>query len=237
MIFERDIVLCILRLTRTVRDFSLEDIAVCSGFARSLIERVIDKLTRENLVAANGRKLVVDGERRLKLACFAANLGCDVEKISRLLTWREFEAFCSDILENCGFKSFLNFRFKHRSGRGEIDVLGLRRPFILCMDAKHWGIRSGKASSLRHAIKKHVERVKFLSGALNKYMLDLGIEDWGKGVLVPLLVTLFQEKVMFDFDVPVVPIFKLNSFLMDFDSFLDELRFYRISLPKQRKII
>ena len=41
MIFERDIVLCILRLTRTVRDFFLEDIVVCSGFARSLIERVI----------------------------------------------------------------------------------------------------------------------------------------------------------------------------------------------------
>jgi len=238
MVFEREIILCILKLSRDVGKFSIDDIAVCSGFASSLVEKVVNRLIKEGRIVGNGKKmLVVNDEERLRLAYLAVNLGCDVEKVSRLLTWREFEVFCSNVLESCGFRCFLNFRFKYSSGRGEIDILGLRRPFILCLDAKHWGARLGKTSGLRNAVKKHVKRVGFFGGVLNKYLLNLGIEDWGECVLVPLLVTLFQERIIFDSNVPVVPVFKLNSFLMDFDGYLDELCVYRFSLPRQRKII
>jgi len=237
MSFEINIVQCILKLTKTVNELSIEDVVVCSGFASDLVGRVIGKLRENDLIIVEGTKLRVNGEIRLRLACFAANLGYDIEKISRLLTWREFEVFCSDILESCGFKSVLNFRFQHRSSRREIDVLGLRKPFILCIDAKHWGARFGKTSGLRSAVKKHIERIELLSKVIDRYMLSLGIENWGEGILIPFLVTLFQEKVIFNFNVPVVPIFKLNSFLINFDSYLDELRFYKVSLPKQKKII
>ena len=237
MAFEKEIVLCILKLTKVVKELSIKDVVACSGFASTLVKKTVGKLRERDLIIIEGKKLLVNDEKRLRLACFAASLGCDVERISRFLTWREFEVFCSNILERCGFKSFLNFRFKLRTGRREVDVLGLRRPFILCIDAKQWGARFGKTSGLRNAIKKHVERVKLLGDVIDKYMLNLGIENWGEGVLVPLLVTLFQEKIMLEFNVPVVPIFKLNSFLMDFDGYLDELRFYKVTLPRQRKII
>jgi|Deesub1362B_J571_1020462.scaffolds.fasta_scaffold12005_2 hypothetical protein len=238
MVFEREIILCILKLSKDAETFSIEDIATCSGFASSLVGRVVNKLIEEGKIISTGDKmLVVNDEERLRLACLAVNLGCDVEKVSRLLTWKEFEVFCSNVLESFGFKCFLNFRFKHSSGRGEIDILGLRKPFILCLDAKHWGVRSGKASGLRNAVKKHIKRVEFFGSVLDKYLLNLGIEDWGECVLVPLLVTLFQERIMFDLGVPVAPVFKLNSFLMDFDGYLDELCVYKFSLPRQRKII
>lgn len=237
MFLKINVILRILELTKKAEEFSFDNIIACDKLAPSLVENIVEELIGKGLVIVSKGRLLVNSEKRLRLVCFAVNLGCDVERVSRLLTWREFEAFCSNILESCGFRSFLNFRFKYRSGKGEIDVLGLRRPFILCLDAKHWGVRSGKASGLRNAVKKHVKRIEFFGGVLDKYLLNLGIEDWGECVLVPLLVTLFQERIMFDLNVPVVPVFKLNSFLMNFDGYLDELCIYRFSLPRQRKII
>ena len=48
-------------------------------------------MQNENLVYLDGDKVEVNTENRLKIAVKAASLGADIQNISDMLKWQEFE--------------------------------------------------------------------------------------------------------------------------------------------------
>ena len=62
---------------------------------------------------------------RIKLAIFALKSGNDVESIAKILTWKDFEMFASEILNLSGYETECNLRF-NKPRRIEIDVVGTK---------------------------------------------------------------------------------------------------------------
>jgi len=160
---------------------------------------------------------IVSRRNRITLAFKAVALGSAIETVVELLTWKDFEGFVAEILEENEFHCVESFR---RRGNGiikgmEIDVVGVRGKTIVSIDAKMWGIRSGKSSALGRAAEKQKERTARLANQMNKLAQKLKPLPNGSYSLVPIIVTWMVEDIEFHEGVPVIPIFKLNSFILD----------------------
>ena len=139
--------------------------------------------------------------------------GEDIEALVKDIHWSEFERVCSEILEKHDFSVKRNFRFKTRN-RYEIDILAKRGNKVLLIDCKHWAIRPGSKSLLRIAAEKQKERE-------NEYQKILFLDSKPLEKTFPLLITLFQESIIKANGVWVVPVYMLNSFMLDIENYLE----------------
>jgi hypothetical protein len=140
-----------------------------------------------------------------------------------LLTWKDFEGFVAAILTEHTYQCVESFRRRGNSQMHgmEIDVIGVRGATIIAIDAKMWGIRSGKATALKTAAEKQKTRTQELSEELDKLAKKIGKLSAREYQLLPVIVTWLVEEVELHEGVPVVPIFKLNAFILDFDQYED----------------
>ncbi len=188
-----------------------------------------------NLLTTKGnndqiKKIITfDLESRLQIALIAIKYGADVEKVCKLLNWKEFEAFSKSALEKSNYLCTQNYRFKHNQKRYEIDVVGLKKPLILCIDAKHYK-KSGKNHILKIACEKQIERAEALSKELPKSVTKLRIAGWKNVNIIPLIVTLLPEEGFFE-QVPIVPFFKLNNFINELQTYISEIYHIQTKLP------
>ncbi len=144
----------------------------------------------------------------------------EVEEAASKIDWQDFEKLVSEILRENGFVTTKNFRFK--TGRKyEVDVVATRGGVVLCIDCKQWRGGRYKRSALVKAVMEQEERVK----ELEKYLEDnietkteMRIGDLSK--FYPLIVTLMQEDVTREGDTFVVPMWKLNSFILEMEKYL-----------------
>jgi len=168
------------------------------------------------------RIFLPSGEDRLKLAVAAVTLGATVEESARLLSWKEFEAFCAKVLEENGYTCTQEFRFKSiQRKRFECDILASKKPLVVMADCKHY---AGKVKGLRAVIKKQMERVSALSKSIPTMIRSIPeIIDWREALVVPVIITLFQQNPSIIDDVPVVPGFKLNQFIQELPSYTDRI--------------
>ncbi|MBI4019744.1 MAG: NERD domain-containing protein [Candidatus Aenigmarchaeota archaeon] len=143
----------------------------------------------------------------------AIRKGVPLEAIAERLDWREFEMLCSAILNEHGWKIKRNFHFKTGS-RHEIDIVALKPDKILLVDCKHWGIRPGKKYQLKAAAEKQSNR----AGEFQKARF-LWRKDRQKSHTI--IITLFEEEILQVEGVWIVPVFKLNAFLLDIESYLE----------------
>lgn len=219
---ELRILTAILRLTKDEGNTTLLDIENTANSSFERIQHIIDSV--ENIVPIEIGKdeLVIDSEGRLFLASKIVELGGDPEKVATLLKWQEFESFCMKVLEQNNFQCTIRMRFKHDNW-WEIDVVGGRRPIILCVDAKHWSLRPGKSAAIKRVTGRHIDRVKAFAQVLPTLKARLGFREWKKASLVPTIVTLFQEAIRLHQDVPVVPFFKFNRFIQELPIYLDQV--------------
>ena len=167
--------------------------------------------------------IIIDRNQRIDLAKRAVQLGASIGEIVEFLTWKDFEGFVASILSANNYRCVESFRRRGNSlVQGmEIDVIGVRGPIIIAIDAKMWGIRSSKTSSLRIAAEKQKKRTQELSEELEKLSLKMSDLRAREYQLFPVLVTWLVEEVELHEGVPVVPIFKLNSFILDLDQYED----------------
>ncbi len=167
--------------------------------------------------------IIIDRNQRIDLAKRAVQLGASIGEIVEFLTWKDFEGFVASILSANNYQCVESFRRRGNSlVQGmEIDVIGVRGPIIIAIDAKMWGIRSGKTSALRTAAEKQKKRTQELSEELEKLSLKMSDLRAREYQLFPILVTWLVEEVEIHEGVPVVPIFKLNSFILDLDQYED----------------
>jgi hypothetical protein len=92
----------------------------------------------------------------------------------------------------------------------EIDVIGIRLGIAMLVDCKHW--KRYSYSTLTYAVKKQIERTKH-------YVLKTQ-----GAIAVPVIVTLYQDKLDFINRVPIVPIFQFSSFIDEFYGHLDQMK-------------
>ena len=186
----------------------------------SLTEEVLDQL---GVSLSSGIPIQVNRTQRIDLARRAVKEGANIADVVDLLTWKDFEGFVASILSENTYRCVESYRRRGNSliQGMEIDVIGVKGNTIISIDAKMWSIRSGKASALKTAAEKQKKRTLELSEELDKLSKKMGTLTERKYSLFPVLVTWLVEEVELHEGVPVVPIFKLNSFILDLDQYED----------------
>lgn len=191
----------------------------------SLTEKVLEHL---GLPIPNVTPVHITRTQRIDLAIMAVKEGASIAEVVDLLTWKDFEGFVATILSENSYRCVESYRRRGNSLMHgmEIDVIGVKGNIIIAIDAKMWSIRSGKASALKTAAEKQKKRTQELTKELDRLSKKMRTLDEKVYRLFPVLVTWLVEEVELHEGVPVVPVFKLNSFILELDQYEDLVVFY-----------
>ncbi len=127
----------------------------------------------------------------------------DLEEILKNENWKELEDVTKLVFEENGFETIKNFRFK-TNRRFEIDVLAIKGDIVICAECKKWSLNRHRNSQLKKACVKNEEKASELKKLMkNKWFLSI-------------IVTLWQEDILQSGKTIIIPIYKLNSFLLNF---------------------
>ena len=128
----------------------------------------------------------------------------DVEELLSKFDWKDFEAAVAEIFEQNGFDTENNVRFS-KERRYEIDVVARKLGDTFCVDCKHWATPKCKRAAAKRAALAQSDR----AAAFKDF-------EGGKDIY-PLIVTLLDEDVKFEGGIPIVPVWKLNDFLLNIE--------------------
>src|SRR5919198_2442934 len=200
----------ILAAIEAERIMTLDEFQAASGISsRSVAESMFDFLAVNNIGSISKSTIKFSGSDRLCAALIALQKGYDIEQISQYLSWKDFEKLASEVLRSFGYRTRTNVTLL--KPRMEIDVVGTSTDgFTIAVDCKHW--KRSNLSSLSNFSQRQAAR----SERLLKY--DKTISQ-----VVPVMLTLHAESVMFVGRVPLVPIHRFRSFIIDVKGFLPEM--------------
>jgi len=187
---------------------------------------LLEKFQAQDLLKINANNLKVNSENRLKIAVKAVSLGADIEAISSFLGWQEFESIAATALKNNGYAVWQNLRFKHAARKWEIDVVGCRRPLVICLDCKDWHNGLSK-SAIRRIVVAQTERAKALADALPNVSIGIECAKWSKAKFVPAILALLPTKFKFYDGVPIVPVLQLQDFLIQLPMELESVKSFQ----------
>ena len=189
----------------------VDEFQAASGIvSRQVAKRVLDFLA-DNGIGTSSKKGAISfaGGDRLKAAVLALQMGCEMEQVSKHISWKDFEGLASEVLRSFGYETRTNVRLTRP--RIEIDVVGVSAGFAIVVDCKHW--KRGSLSSVLSYSRRQAARAKRLikhDGTIDQ--------------AVPVILTLHAESVKFvSGGIPVVPIAQFRSFVMDVKGFLPEI--------------
>jgi len=224
MPIERDLIISVLKLTvdgSVSRERINSDAKIASGIVLKLLRR----LQNDNMLYLKGDMVEADGNCRLKLAVKAVALGADVEHISGFLRWQEFEDIAAIALERNGYIVAKNVHFKHAGRKWEMDIVGCKKPLVICIDCKHWH-HGLSPSALKKIAEAQVERTRALAESLPNVFLEIECAKWDKAKLVPAVLVLMPGSFKFYDKVPVVPVLQLQDFLSQVPAYTESLKYF-----------
>jgi hypothetical protein len=224
MSFERNLIISILKLTKEGPVLT-ELVNKDARLPLTTTIKLLAKLQNQGLVYLKEGNIEVAGDSRLKLAVQAVSLGADIENVSNLLCWQEFEQITAHALKNNCYVASKSVRFKHGGRRWEIDVVGCRKPLVVCIDCKHWQ-HAITPSALRKIVDSQVERARALCGSLPSPSLKLECAKWNQAKFIPVVLSLIPSSFKFYDKVPVVPILQLQDFLNQLPAYTETLKFF-----------
>ena len=224
MSVERNLVISLLKMTKE-GPVLIESVNKDARIPSTVTLELLEKLQNENLIYLKADTVEVDSNNRLKLAIKAASLGADVEHISNLLCWQEFEEIAALALKNNGYTVQNNVRFKHETKRWEIDVVGCKKPLVICIDCKHWQ-RAISPSALKKIVDLQAQRTLALADSLPNINLKLECAKWDKAKFIPAVLSLIPSAFKFYQKVPVVPVLQLQDFIYQLPAYTDEMQFF-----------
>jgi len=185
------------------------------------------KRTKGNYISINKILFIMECIKYLEI---------DIKQLSEILDFNGFETLIKEILLKNNYFAIKNFRFSDRSNfksttsqkRYEIDVIGIYRNYLLIIDAKQWRRKDSfsamsKAANLQYrrvlALKKNPD---VFANLIHKL---LGVSPSIKGrlpfILMPMMVTLEDNgNRVNNNQIPLVSIYKFNSFLHEFQKYL-----------------
>ncbi|MBI1978467.1 MAG: restriction endonuclease [Candidatus Aenigmarchaeota archaeon] len=144
--------------------------------------------------------------------------GTNIEDILEKCDWKKFESVISEIFQENGFNTKQNFRFKTKR-RYEIDILAIKNNQIFCIDCKWWGRGRYKKSGLKKAVILQEKRTKEFTKFLNKNIIARNLLKVTPGhAIYSLLATLHEEDMIKENKTLIIPVWKVNRFLTDFDN-------------------
>ena len=135
--------------------------------------------------------------------------GEDIERVSRSLTWRDFERFCSGILQARGYRVRRNIYLK--KPRAQIDVFGVADGISIAVDCKHWK-RAAGYSSLAMQVEAQKVRATRLHESLDRI-----------GPIASVILVLVDQGARFVAGGAIVPVFAFGDFLDNVDAYRNEL--------------
>jgi len=191
----------------------------------SLLLKVLGKLQDEGLIYLRNGLVEADTERRMTLAVRAVELGADLQRVSDFLKWQEFEGMAALALERNRYAAVKNVRFKYAGRKWEIDVVGCRKPLVVCIDCKHW--RHGMhPSALKGMVEVQADRAQALSEALPSAAVGIECVRWERAKFVPVLLSLVSSGLKFHNKVPIVPVLQLQNFLSELPACVESVTYF-----------
>jgi hypothetical protein len=194
------------------------------GLHPTLVMQKLEWLVEKGLATMIGDTIVVERGQKFLLAIKAIEGGIDAEKICRAAGWREFEDIGALFLVGEDYKAEKHFRFNLDTKRYEIDILGLKKPWMLVVECKRW--RSCK--SITRVADVLVSKTLALLSLIPKLKTRIGLDDWDEVIILPVILTLLKNPLKIECNVPVVPIGQFRSFLSDFQSYTDDLKIFKL---------
>ncbi|MGB9676440.1 MAG: restriction endonuclease [Candidatus Bathyarchaeales archaeon] len=224
MNIERNLIIAVLKLTRN-GSVSHKLINKEANIPLQNCRKLLSKLQNDGLVYVNEGFVEADGAQRLKLAVKAINLGADIETVSILLRWQEFEEIAATALERNGYSVARNIHFSYAGRKWEMDVVGCRKPIALCIDCKHWH-RAISPSALKVIVEEQTQRTWAFAEALPTLADKVECITWGNMKLIPAVLSLVAGKFKFYDNVPVVPVLQLQDFINQLPAYINALRYF-----------
>lgn len=224
MSIESNLLISVLKLTKGKLAL-IEDVKNDARLPRATTINLLEKLQTEGLLYLEQETIKADSNLRLKLAVKATTLGADIERVSNLLCWQEFELIAATALRGNGHIVSSNFRFKGAARRWEIDVVGCKKPLVICIDCKHWQ-HAIAPSALQRIVGAQLERTKALSDSLPSISSKLSCTKWNEAKFVPVILSLFPSSFKFYDKVPIVPVFQLQDFINQLPIFINSVSFF-----------
>jgi hypothetical protein len=170
-------------------------------------QKILDGYIQSGIGTKQENQYYFEDGDKLKVAIELIKNGGPLDEISILLDWRDFEGLVAEILYSKNFAIIKNLILT--KPRMEIDVIGIRLGIAMLIDCKHW--KRYSTSALSSAVKKQIERTKH-------YILKTP-----GAIAVPVIVTLYHDKIDFIDKVPIVPIFQFSSFVDEFYGNLEQM--------------
>lgn len=211
MIAERMLISSLLKLTKK-GVVECDALSVDARLPSSVTLRLLKTLQKDGLITVNGSSVEVDTTNRLKLAVKSVSSGSDVERVSDFLCWQEFEEIAALALRLNGYVTKKNVRFKHGQKRWEIDVVGCRKPVVICVDCKHYH-QILRPSLLKKMVDAQIKRVASFADSLPNISSNIECVKWSKATFVPAILSLIPSSFKFLDDVPVVPVLQVQDFI------------------------
>jgi hypothetical protein len=181
----------------------------CAISSKSVAKTVLHYLEVNNIGSVSNNMIRFSGSARIDAVVLALQLRGDIEQLSTYLSWKDFEKLASEVLRSFGYRTRTNVRFA--KPRMEIDVVGTGSDgFTIAVDCKHW--KRNSLSSISNFSQKQVARAE-----------QLIKHDDALSQVVPVMLTLHADSVRFINAVPLVPIHKFRSFIMDVKGYLPEM--------------
>lgn len=187
---------------------SVKDFSAISKTEDYESSEILEKFLQRGIGTKLDTKYYFEEGDKIRIALMLLEHGFSVDEIAISLNWRDFEGLTAKILESKNFAIIKNLILT--KPRMEIDVIGIRLGVAMIIDCKHW--KKYDTSSLTNAVIKQVERTKHY------------ITKTPGAIAVPVIVTLYHDKIDFIDRVPIVPIFQFSSFVDEFYGHLEEIR-------------
>jgi Holliday junction resolvase-like predicted endonuclease len=218
----REVIISVLKLSKD-EPVLYELVKNDSRLPSKTLERLLQTLQKDGLVYLHDGFLQTSALQRLSLAVRALQLGADYERVSGFLEWKEFERLAAAALDMHGYTVKLNLRFRQGGRRWEMDIIGCRRPLVVCVDCKHWR-RGLYPSKLRGVVDEQVKRTVAFSESLQNPAVRVECASWEETTFVPVVVSLVPTSFRFHDGTPVVPILQLQDFLAQLPMLSNSLR-------------
>lgn len=187
---------------------SVKDFSAVTKINSNDSKMILDEFVKNNIGTKQDDFYYFEVGDKLKIAVSLLEHGSPIDEISIALDWRDFEGLTAEILSEKNFAVLKNMMLA--KPRMEIDVVGIRLGIAILIDCKHW--KRYSPSALSTAVKKQIERTK-------QY-----VSKTPGAIAVPVIVTLYQDKINFIENVPVVPIFQFASFVDEFYGNIDQMK-------------
>lgn len=129
----------------------------------------------------------------------------DLQKVSKEVVWQNFERLTAFIFEKNNFLVETGRVKTLNKMRRQYDVIAKIKDKTFLVEFKKWSSNRYRLSALRSAVRKHKERSEFYRKLTNENV-------------IPIIVTLIEEEILLCEDIPIIPIFRLNSFINEEDS-------------------